>query len=68
VARADEWVLGPEMDYERTGDVPGVVFPCGWIADDDGTVRLYYGAADTSVAVATARVDDLVDFAISHSI
>jgi predicted GH43/DUF377 family glycosyl hydrolase len=31
-------------------------------------VRLYYGAADTSVAVATARVDDLVDFAFSHSI
>jgi predicted GH43/DUF377 family glycosyl hydrolase len=68
LARADEWVLGPEMDYERTGDVPGVVFPCGWIAHDDGTLRLYYGAADTSVAVATARVDDLVDFAFSHSI
>jgi predicted GH43/DUF377 family glycosyl hydrolase len=68
LARADEWVLGPEMEYERTGDVPGVVFPCGWIADDDGSLRLYYGAADTCVAVATARIDDLIDFAFSHSI
>lgn len=68
LARADEWVLGPEVDYERTGDVPGVVFPCGWIPDPDGTVRLYYGAADTYVAVATARIDELVRFAFSHSV
>ncbi|HEY7468823.1 MAG TPA: glycosidase [Acidimicrobiia bacterium] len=68
LARADEWVLGPEVEYERMGDVPGVVFPCGWIADDDGMLRLYYGAADTCVAVATARIDDLVAFAFSHTI
>jgi predicted GH43/DUF377 family glycosyl hydrolase len=66
LARADEWVFGPEMEYERTGDVPGVVFPTGWVADEDGTLRLYYGAADTCVALATARVDDLVDFVFSH--
>ena len=53
LARADEWVLGPEADYERTGDVPGVVFPCGWVRDDDDRVRLYYGAADTCVGLAT---------------
>ena len=41
LARADEWVFGPEADYERTGDVPGVVFPCGWIRDDDDRIRLY---------------------------
>jgi predicted GH43/DUF377 family glycosyl hydrolase len=68
LARADEWVLGPEADYERTGDVPGVVFPCGWIEDADGSVRLYYGAADTHVAVATARIEELVDFAFSHPV
>jgi predicted GH43/DUF377 family glycosyl hydrolase len=66
LARADEWVFGPEADYERTGDVPGVVFPCGWIRDDDDTVRLYYGAADTCVGLATARVDDLLEFVFSH--
>lgn len=67
LARTDEWVLGPEADYERTGDVPGVVFPCGWIEDSGGRVRLYYGAADTYVAVATAQVEDLVRFTFSHS-
>jgi predicted GH43/DUF377 family glycosyl hydrolase len=66
LSRADEWVLGPETDYERTGDVPGVVFPCGWIRDDDDMVRLYYGAADTCVGLATARVDDLLEFVFSH--
>jgi predicted GH43/DUF377 family glycosyl hydrolase len=68
LARSDEWVFGPEAVYERTGDVPGVVFPTGWIADDDGNVRMYYGAADTCVAVASARIDDLVGFAYSHSV
>lgn len=68
LARADEWVLGPETEYERTGDVPGVVFPCGWVDAGDGMVRLYYGAADSFVAVASAPVDDLVAFAFSHSI
>jgi predicted GH43/DUF377 family glycosyl hydrolase len=65
LARADEWVFGPETEYERTGDVPGVVFPCGWIARGD-RVTIYYGAADTCVAMAGANVDELLDFAFSH--
>jgi predicted GH43/DUF377 family glycosyl hydrolase len=68
LARSDEWVFGPEATYERTGDVPGVVFPTGWIADGEGGVRMYYGAADTCVAVASARIDDLVSFVYSHGI
>jgi predicted GH43/DUF377 family glycosyl hydrolase len=44
------------------------VFPCGWIEDADGSVRLYYGAADTHLAVATARIEELVDFAFSHPV
>lgn len=67
LARANEWVLGPEAEYELRGDVPGVVFPCGWITDDEGNVRVYYGAADSCVAVATAKVGDLLDFVYSHS-
>ena len=47
---------------ERSGDVPDVVFPCGWILADDGcTIRLYYGAADTCIGLAIATVGDLVD-------
>ncbi len=55
--RTDEWVFGPTEPYERTGDVPGVVFPTGWVLGEDGdTLRMYYGAADSVVALATASL------------
>jgi predicted GH43/DUF377 family glycosyl hydrolase len=61
LARSADWVLGPEAPYERVGDVENVIFPCGWILGDDGdTLRVYYGAADTSVCVATASLDALL--------
>jgi len=62
IARTDDWHLGPETAYERTGDVPNVVFPCGLVHDAaTGELRLYYGAADTSICLATAQLDDLLD-------
>ena len=61
LARSPAWVFGPEAPYERSGDVGNVVFPCGWIVDGDGdTVRVYYGAADTSVCLATASLSALL--------
>jgi predicted GH43/DUF377 family glycosyl hydrolase len=61
--RSDEWVFGPQEPYERTGDVAEVVFPCGWTVDEpSGELRMYYGAADTSLALATARLQDVLDF------
>lgn len=67
IARGNEWVFGPTMDYERTGDVPDVVFPCGWILEEDGdTVRMYYGAADSVVCVATASLTALLDHVLKH--
>jgi predicted GH43/DUF377 family glycosyl hydrolase len=61
IARADEWIMGPTEPYERTGDVPGVVFPTGWVlGDDDDTLRIYYGAADSVIAVATASLGILL--------
>jgi predicted GH43/DUF377 family glycosyl hydrolase len=60
--RSDEWVLSPQAPYERVGDVPNVVFPCGAVVDPgSGDLRLYYGAADTSVGVATANVAQLLE-------
>ena len=57
IRRGDDWIFGPEEHYERRGDVDNVVFPCGYtVAPDGDTVRLYYGAADTSVAMATGSV------------
>lgn len=62
LARTDEWVFGPSEPYERSGDVPGVVFPNGWVLNEDGdTLRLYYGAADSVVGVATASLRALLD-------
>ena len=61
--RSDDWIFAPETSYERQGDVNGVVFPCGWILDEPtGTIRMYYGCADTSLALATAQVSDLLDY------
>jgi predicted GH43/DUF377 family glycosyl hydrolase len=64
--RADEWVFGPKEAYERQGDVADVVFPCGWVLDGD-ELRLYYGAADSSMALATARVSEVLDWLRRHS-
>ena len=61
--RNDEWVFGPETPYERQGDVGGVVFPCGWILDKPtGVIRLYYGGADTCLALATAQLADVLGY------
>lgn len=62
--RSDQWIFGPRAHYEREGDVDDVVFPCGWIVDDD-TVRLYYGAADSCIALATAKLSDLRKYILS---
>ena len=60
--RLPEWILGPHASYERTGDVPNTVFPCGAIHDPEtDVVRLYYGAADTSICLATAMLGDLLE-------
>ncbi|MBN1773924.1 MAG: glycosidase [Deltaproteobacteria bacterium] len=55
--RGDSWIFGPEAPYERRGDVENVVFPCGFTVEPDGdTLNVYYGAADTSVALARGSI------------
>ncbi len=59
--RGETWVFGPEETYEREGDVGNVVFPCGSTVGADGdTIHLYYGGADTCIALATGSVRDLL--------
>ncbi|HEY4417478.1 MAG TPA: glycoside hydrolase family 130 protein [Verrucomicrobiae bacterium] len=53
-------LLAPETEYELEGFRGSVIFPCGMILEDSGEVKIYYGAADTCVALATAHVDDLL--------
>ncbi len=63
--RGDEWIFGPKMSYEREGDVDDVVFPCGWLVRD-GTVHMYYGAADSCIGYATADLDDLIEYVTAY--
>jgi predicted GH43/DUF377 family glycosyl hydrolase len=61
--RSDEWIFAPEETYERHGDVNGVVFPCGWILDEKtGTIRMYYGGADSCLALATGQLTEILDY------
>jgi predicted GH43/DUF377 family glycosyl hydrolase len=61
--RGDDWIFGPEEPYERQGDVANVVFPCGYTIGPDGdSLNLYYGAADTCIALATGSIAHLLDW------
>jgi 4-O-beta-D-mannosyl-D-glucose phosphorylase len=59
------YFLAPEGD-ERIGDVSNVVFSNGWIADEDGTVFIYYASSDTRMHVATSSIDQLLDYVINN--
>ncbi|MGB5528003.1 MAG: glycoside hydrolase family 130 protein, partial [Gemmatimonadota bacterium] len=69
IGRSRDNVLEPRKMYELVGQVPNVVFPSGMIVDDfdsdgfahdDSPVRVYYGAADTSVCLATGTIEGLL--------
>lgn len=53
-------ILAPEADYELRGLVEHVCFPCSKIIEPDGTVKVYYGAADTFQCLATGRLEDIL--------
>ena len=59
--RPGGYFLAPEGD-ERIGDVSNVTFSNGWIADDDGSVFIYYGSSDTRTHVATSSLERLLDY------
>ncbi len=60
IGSAPEPILSPDAPYEREGFFGKVVFSCGAVAEDDGRVIIYYGAADERVAAAETHLDDLV--------
>jgi predicted GH43/DUF377 family glycosyl hydrolase len=63
IARGDSWMFGPETSYECNGDVGHVAFPCGYTVGADGdTLRVYYGAADSSVALASGSIRALLSW------
>ncbi|MFC1677097.1 glycoside hydrolase family 130 protein [Planctomycetota bacterium] len=63
----DRWILQPEDPWEISGYVHNVVFSCAAIAEDDGTLKLYWGAADKVMCAGTAVIDELVDLCLNDS-
>lgn len=67
IGLSDDWILQPEDPWEITGYVPNVVFTCGAVPEDDGTVKIYWGGADTVMCVGIARIEDLIELCTTKS-
>lgn len=61
IAQPGGYFMAP-VGEERTGDVSNVLFSNGWIADEDGTVYIYYASSDTRMHVATSTIEQLIDY------
>ena len=64
IAEPAGFFMAPEGE-EYVGDVMNVLFSNGWIADEDGTVYIYYASSDTRMHVAVSSVDRLVDYCLN---
>jgi beta-1,2-mannobiose phosphorylase / 1,2-beta-oligomannan phosphorylase len=64
---SDRWILQPEDPWEVTGYVPNVVFTCGAVPEEDGTVKIYWGGADSVMCVGTAMIDELAERCLTDS-
>jgi len=67
-ALADRPLITPEASYELHGFRGNVVFPGGCVLEEDGEVKIYYGAADTVEALITTNLDDLIEFTLTNSL
>ena len=63
----DRWILQPEDPWEVTGYVHNVVFTCGAVPEEDGTLKLYWGGADKVMCAGTAVIDELVELCLTDS-
>jgi 4-O-beta-D-mannosyl-D-glucose phosphorylase len=64
IAEPGGYFMAPE-GAERIGDVSNVLFSNGWIADDDGTVYIYYASSDSRMHVAVSTVEKLTDYCLN---
>lgn len=60
IARSENPIVEPEAQYEKEGFFGGVVFSCGVLTEED-IIKLYYGAADTSMACAELSLEEVLD-------
>jgi predicted GH43/DUF377 family glycosyl hydrolase len=63
----DRWILQPQDPWEITGYVHNVVFTCAAVPEADGTLKLYWGGADTVMCAGTAVIDELVELCLTDS-
>jgi predicted GH43/DUF377 family glycosyl hydrolase len=63
---SDQWILQPEDPWEITGYVPNVVFTCGAVPEQDGSVKIYWGGADSVMCVGSANINDLIDLCLKN--
>lgn len=67
--RCATFLLTPETWYEERGFVPNVCFPCATLHDAaTGRIAIYYGAADSYVAVAFTTLDEMMDYIRENSV
>jgi predicted GH43/DUF377 family glycosyl hydrolase len=59
IARSEKPIIEPEMDYELNGFFGNVIFSCG-VLYEEGRVKIYYGAADTCIAYAEIKLEDIL--------
>jgi predicted GH43/DUF377 family glycosyl hydrolase len=60
----DNWILEPDDPWERVGYVPNVVFCCAAVPEEDGSLKIYWGGADTVMCVGTASINELIDYCL----
>ena len=65
---SDDWILQPEDPWEITGYVSNVVFTCGAVPEDDGSVKIYWGGADSVMCVGSAKIEDLVEMCLGKRV
>jgi predicted GH43/DUF377 family glycosyl hydrolase len=63
----DEWILQPEDPHEISGYVHNVVFCCGAVQEEDQSIKIYWGGADSVMCVGTADTEELVDHCLHKS-
>lgn len=66
--RPKSYFLSPTEPYERVGDSGNTIFVCAALLDEkSGEIRLYYGAADSCIGLATCQIEDAIDFCRKES-
>ncbi len=62
-----DFILWPEYEYEMKGRVMNVVFACNAIPEPDGTLKIYYGAADTNIGLAEGKIEDIINLCLENN-